>query len=247
MIASALRRALLTAAALAAAAPALSSTVAVDVLPPGSSVDGQGYPELAQSWWRWVFRARDGMRPTQDPTGAQCHVGQAGNTWFLAGTHGTGPVVRRCTVPQGRHLFLPVWVQLEYSVPGRRRDCDALRKAAAAGVDSLATMQVELDGVRLAPVRGNSRDCFDAYADAEHNDPPPGLYAPAFTDGYWLLIPPLPAGQHQLRVEARQQTESGLPGRFDQQFTYELQVGPAPDEPDDGVGATEEDRESIRL
>jgi hypothetical protein len=243
-------------------AAALAATVAAPAAPAGTSatpdttfatlpldakVEGRGYPELAEAWWRWAYRQRDGMRPTQDPTGAQCHVGQTGTVWFLAGTPGTGTANRRCTVPEGRHLFLPVHVALEYSVPGRRRDCATLRTAAGEVASRPLSYRVELDGAPLAPVRSASRDCFDAYADADHDEVPPGLYAPASTDGLWLLLPPLPKGPHRLVVEARQTAAGAARSRFDQQFTYTLDVGGEPVEADGETPPPDDEAEEISL
>ena len=220
-------------AVMAAAAPAVPApSPAVEALPADAKVAGHGYAELAEAWWRWAYRRRDGMRPYQDPTGAECAVGQTGDVWFLAGTAGTGAVERRCAVPEHRHVFVPVLAVLETSAPGKRRDCKALRAAVGAEAARPVTVRVELDGVPLAPVRSAARDCFDAYADAEEDDPPPGMYAPAATDGLWLLLPPLPAGEHRLVVEAKQAATGLLPGRHDQRFAYVLEVGGASGESD---------------
>ncbi|GGA80137.1 hypothetical protein GCM10011521_17980 [Arenimonas soli] len=208
--------------------PADAGVAMVEVLPAGAKPGGRGYPELAEAWWRWAFRKPDGMRPSQDPNGAHCHDGQPGDVWFLAGTSGTGPVERTCRVPEGRPLFLPVIAALEYSVPGRRRDCAALRTAAEAVADRMVVHRVELDGQPLEPVRSAPRDCFDAFADAQYDGLRPGIYAPAFTDGMWLLLPPLTPGRHRLVVDARQATDVAVRSRFDQQFTYLLEVGEAP-------------------
>jgi len=227
--------------------PAIVLEGGVAALAEGAKVDGRGYAELAESWWRWAYRNRDGMRPTQDPTGAQCHVGQAGNVWFLAGTPGTGAVARKCTIPEGRHLFVPVLAVLELSMPGRRRDCAALRSAAGAEAARPVSFRVELDGASLAPVRSASRDCFDAYADAGDDGPPPGIYAPATTDGLWLLLPPLAPGRHHLVVEARQASEGASRGRFDQQFSYVLDVGGTPGSEDPDPPPPEDDPDFITL
>jgi hypothetical protein len=214
---------------------------AVVVLPADAKAEGRGYPELAEAWWQWAFRKPDGMRPSQDPTGAQCHDGQTGDVWFLAGTSGTGPVERNCRVPEGRHLFLPVIAALEYSVPGRRRECAALRAAAEAVAGRMVVNRVELDGKPLEPVRSAPRDCFDAFADAQYDDLRPGIYAPAYTDGLWMLLPPLAPGRHRLVVDARQTSDVAVRSRFDQQFTYVIEVGEAPvqesrDEPQQDEG-----------
>lgn len=226
---------------------ALTLATALAALPVDAKVGGQDYPALAEAWWRWAYQPRDGMRPTQDPNGSRCHAGQAGEVWFLAGTQGTGEVERSCALPEGRHVFVPVYVVLEHARPGNRRDCATLRTAAAAEAVRELTLKVELDRAPLAPVRSASSDCFDAYADAVDDAPPPGLYAPATTDGWWLLLPPLPAGRHHLTVDARQVTEGAARGRYDQQFTYVLDVGGDGLSPPDEVPAKDEPAELITL
>lgn len=239
--------ALMGATAAGAAPPAHVSYAAVEALPAEAKVEGRGYPELAEAWWRWAFQEPDGMRPSQDPTGAQCHEGQTGDVWFLAGTLGTGPVERLCRVPEGRRIFLPVIVILEYSVPGRRRDCTALRAAAEAFASRMVVKRLELNGEPLVPVRSAPQDCFDAFADAQYDELRPGIYAPAYTDGLWLLLPPLPPGRHRLVVDARQATDVSVRSRFDQQFSYVLEVGDAPGQADGDEPQRDEDREVITL
>lgn len=203
----------------------LALAAAMAVLPAEAKIGSQGYPELVEAWWRWVYQPRDGMRPTQDPNGSHCHVGQRGEVWFLAGGTGAGAVARRCVVPEGRHLFVPVYVVLEHSRPAHRRDCQALRATARAEADRELALSAQLNGEVLQPLRAASPDCFDAYADAVDEAPRPGLYAPATSDGWWLLLPPLPAGRHELVIEARRAGQDTARGRHDQQVYYLLDVG----------------------
>lgn len=204
---------------------ALALAAALAALPADARVGSQDVPSLTEAWWRWLYQPRDGMRPHQDPTGARCHAGQSGDVWFLAGSPAAGDVARSCAVPEGKHLFVPVYVVLEYSQPGRRRDCSALRAEAGAEASREITWRVALDGKALDPVRSASADCFDAYADATEDAPAPGLYAPATSDGWWLLLPPLPAGRHELVVESRRSATGAPRGRHDQRFKYVLDVG----------------------
>jgi hypothetical protein len=63
---------------------------------------------LAVRWVRWVAGIGLAHSPVADPTGADAGVNQPGDVWFLAGTFG-GTVERRCPVPAGLPLFLPVF------------------------------------------------------------------------------------------------------------------------------------------
>ena len=49
------------------------------------------------------------------------------------------------------------------------------------------------------------------------------VYWPA-TDGYWVILKPLPAGKHVLKFGGRYNRESGAFGRIVQDIEYELEV-----------------------
>ena len=76
------------------------------VLPLSAKVEGQGYEELSAAWWQWVMAQP--LEPYLDPDGRWCGMGQEGPVWFLAGTDGSFDAKRKCIVPEGKHLFLPV-------------------------------------------------------------------------------------------------------------------------------------------
>jgi hypothetical protein len=85
------------------------------VLPLDTRVEGEGYPELTARWWQWAMAAP--IEPYFDPDGRFCAMHQDGPVWFLAGTSGGDPVHRRCVVPSGKYLLLPV---INRSLLGRR-------------------------------------------------------------------------------------------------------------------------------
>ncbi|WP_153018908.1 hypothetical protein [Lysobacter capsici] len=93
------------AGASAEATPAKASVVAV-----GTAVGGLSPAEWTVRWWRWAHSFDDGARPYQDPDGSRCALGQDedGPVWFLAGTDGRSEVRRRCQIPAGKHLLVPV-------------------------------------------------------------------------------------------------------------------------------------------
>jgi hypothetical protein len=63
--------------------------------------------KLLKEWTRWIMEQPWSTGPLNDPTGANCALGQEGPTWFLVGTTG-GPVTRECTIPAGKQLFFPL-------------------------------------------------------------------------------------------------------------------------------------------
>lgn len=195
------------------------------VLAPDALVNGVPQAEYAARWWQWARRVPPGVQPFQDPTGAQCGLNQDGIVWFLAGTDGTADVTRHCTMPTKTYVFFPIINMIGNSMPGKPLTCVQAKDLVRANNDHLANAEVSIDG---EPVRDIERfriasGCFDSFVWARYLDRPDS-YIPAATDGYWLMLRPLPAGVHHIRVRARYDNPGGDLGDLEQDFDYELQV-----------------------
>ena len=149
---------------------------------------GPRSPEgLAARWVQWVAAARVDKNPIADMTGEDAAANQPGDVWFLAGSYGE-PVVRRCAVPAGRELFLPLFNQF-----ARKPD------EAPPGLDR-AHGSVAVDGVPLEPAWIATPEPFlvaGARLNAMTGRSKP---VPMTTWGLWKLIDPLAAGEHEVHV-----------------------------------------------
>lgn len=202
------------------------------VLPLSAQVEGEGYEQLSMRWWQWAFSFPDAMAPYRDPDGRLCDIGQQGPVWFLAGTDGRDWVQRRCVVPTGMHLFLPIINMFHRSaspVPSWRQQvaCDSLRRSSAVNNDSLSSAQVLIDGVPLRhPERFRVRTstCFDPFPTTGSDKASGYLGA---SDGYWLLLPPLSPGRHTIAIGANYGNTDSADAYSDmlQNFEYILEVG----------------------
>jgi hypothetical protein len=210
------------AAATAAAAP--NSTV----IPPQQ----KSYGQLGVLWWKWALSIPFQQNPIFDKTGANCAVGQNGARWFLAGTPGGKPLVRSCTIPAGKKLFFPIIsVEEDYPcpksfdfepAPGQSLK-DFLTEAAVTAINQVSDLQASLDGENI-PIRPSYRGTSNMYSFA--GDPSltatfdpciTGSQQKAVSDGYWLLLAPLSAGQHVLKF-------GGSSGGNPETVTYNLTV-----------------------
>ncbi len=212
------------AGASAEATPAKASVVAV-----GAAVGGLSPAEWTVRWWRWAHSFDDGARPYQDPDGSRCALGQDedGPVWFLAGTDGRSEVRRRCQIPAGKHLLVPV-INMYFHAPRigeYAHDCDQVKAQVMVNNDALVSAVAVLDGKALPrPARLTSR-CFDPFPDGDEDRKHPGPYHAA-ADGYWLLLPPLAPGKHRLVIGANYGNGDDVDfGRMIQNFEYELQIG----------------------
>lgn len=198
------------------------------VLAPDARVGGADAAALSARWWQWASVAPPGARAYDDPTGEHCADAQQGPVWFLAGTSGDAAVERRCSVPYGKHVFFPIITMMQHSPRGRHVPCDALHDAAAVNNDYLQHAIVKIDGVIVPDARrfrARSTACFDAYERAPYVDEP-GVFAPAASDGYWILLAPPSRGRHHISVRANYANPAAgvAGGGLIQYFDYTIDV-----------------------
>lgn len=205
---------------------------ATAVRPVRGAVGGVQPAEWTARWWRWTRSFPDGLQPYLDRDGSRCAMNQDedGPVWFLAGTDGNFNAERRCRIPLGKHVLVPL-INMYYHAPrfGRyAHTCEQVKAQVTVNNDRLVSAVVVLDGRRLdrqGSMRLTTAKCFDPFAEIDASGPPTGPYHAA-ADGYWLLLPPLSPGRHRLTIGANYGSgEDEDFGRMIQNFEYELEVG----------------------
>jgi hypothetical protein len=179
-----------------------------------TKVYGRTYGEWGNEWWAWAQSAPDGQNPVQDSTGAYCGVNQpSGNVWFLAGTFG-GSVQRSCTIPRGRALFYPLlnihWVDCPGTSDVNVPEAD-IRNLLASVIDLTTAVTTSLNDVPVVglqvPIVRTQGPRFSTVLPANNviapscNPPlPAGRTGRQISEGYWVMLPPLPPGHHVLKL-----------------------------------------------
>ncbi len=207
---------------------------------------GQTYGRWAAEWWQWGLSVPAETNPISDQTGANCAQRQVGDTWFLAGSFGTDPVVRDCVLPKGKALFFPLVNSAFFAFlndPPETRSEEFLRNEAKckAPIEGFA----EIDDKRLTTRRlrrfttgpsGSQSPLFNVQL------PPGNLFglgedvipelvlSPSAEEGFYLYVAPLSPGDHRIRwfVKGCQAPD------FVQDITYHLTVVASDSDPDDG-------------
>ncbi|STQ90783.1 hypothetical protein [Iodobacter fluviatilis] len=193
----------------------------------GSPIAEQATPKLAAEWWQWAMSTPRDESPVADLSGANCSKNQSGNTWFLAGGFGSSKIRRTCTIPAGKTLFFPL-INMVY-IPARgvkSITCEDTKAAAALNNDTALDLFAELDGKPVSNPRQyriSSKNCFDAFARQPASMQPYKAF-PSATDGFWLLLKPLPPGPHTLKFGGKYNRESAGYGRMVQDIEYVLLV-----------------------
>jgi hypothetical protein len=191
-------------------APALRHAV----IPPDSVVFGKTYGEWSAAWEQWVDSVPVATHPLFD--NGDCSVGQSGPVWFLGGKFcsiyetncGTANVVRTCSVPAGKALYVAV-LNSEYSaleMGDPKIQIAQLRSLSASGMDGAADLAFEIDGVSVPHLAQDFRvqspafvftlpddNLFTAIGEGQFAG---GAYFPGVDDGVYVMLDSPTPGRH---------------------------------------------------
>jgi hypothetical protein len=210
---------LLAVALLAFVPPAAAS-------PSSPTVYGKTIGDWGLAWWQWAIDSTAANNPITSDGAVDCSAGQSGRVWFLAGTFGT-TAVRSCSVPASKALFLAIYNTLWWNPEDCKRPLGC-RRTAAEQMDNITSWTCRIDG---RPCIFTNQVVRDQSNPLPLNIPPyswlvtevgytPGLREFAIADGYWIMLDPLPAGPHTIRITTT------APGGFALDVTFNLTVTP---------------------
>lgn len=186
---------LITLISLTALASAQSQNI--DTFPMDSKPYNSTYGDWSAKWWIWALSIPEENNPITDQTGENCAINQQGPVWFLAGTTG-GSVTRECDVPAGKAILLsPLNIECSYAeFPAMKTEKELRDCAQWPG----ASVEVTIDGVKLQEIdKYNVQSpIFDVVMPENNIFGAPTGPTKAVSGGWWVLLQPLPPGNHQL-------------------------------------------------
>jgi len=208
------RSGLLLLAVVAVATTLLAANPNPGVAPPNSLPFGASYEQWGAAWWQWVFSLHNNvpLNPLRTIGDVDCSYGQFGRVWFLVGTVTSGTTARSCQIPTGTWLFFPVFNAWSDNVAVSPPVTIKTLKAQAASYVEVSELHASVDGVKVhklfayraasapfgytVPALDNMAQYFGA--DIPGKDWPTTFVFPAASDGYWLMLEPLPLGLHTI-------------------------------------------------
>jgi hypothetical protein len=194
------------------------------VLPPTPHPYGQSYSDWAADWWQWALSQPAATNPLTDLTGAQCANEQSGRVWFLAGTITGETVMRTCTVRTGTALLFPVVNAFACVDPGGPDPGEAALRESVAYVRSATGLTATIDGATVPNVRAYYEESpiFSVTLPRDNIfGAPGGVYGPCVDAGYYLVVHPLPPGQHTIHFTGTVKTGTP-PAEFTVDVTYHI-------------------------
>ncbi len=191
------------------------------VFPPNARPHGQTYAEWSALWWQYYLELPAAENPIADPSGTQCHVGYVEQVGLLFGSLNTV----HCTIPAGTMLFTPASL-VECSTleaPPFYGGNEAELRACARSF-RFTDLHAALDGVAIRNMEYYlvESPVFE-FTTPEDNifGIPSGATGQAVSYGAFLMLKPLPVGEHTLTI-------GGTTSIFDftGEITYHITVVP---------------------
>lgn len=197
---------------------------ALYVLAPGEIHYGGSYGSWSAKWWQWAMEHPLPNHPLYDTTGADALEDQIDPVWFLGGILGNfvdplyGFAERSVTIPSGIALFFPiinVEVDNAYCLPPGWgvKSITEMRQFAYDAVNAVADVYCEVDGTMIIDSPDLSGAIqyraispqFSASIPDQNLGVPCGdpavarLVDPVASDGIWMMLAPMPPGEHTIR------------------------------------------------
>lgn len=191
-------------------------------------VYGRSPGEWSAVWWQWVLSIPSAFNPLYDETGERVEIGQSGDVWFLVGViNESGTATRTATIPEGKALYFPILNNILFDDGAEPRVTEENANSQAAiqqaGIDA-TSLYLEIDGVPVTgldqwgvispvfPLAMPDGNVFNDFFTTSR-----GVYFPSISNGYWVMIRPLPPGEHTIH-------SGGTAGSFTIEITYNLTV-----------------------
>lgn len=182
--------------------------LADDINPGVYGIDSKPYGISYEDWtikfWQWLLSIPVPRNPAVDQTGEFCQEKQGNDPVFFLVFSGSGGASRTCDVPAGKAILIPINV-VECSlveIPGATEE--ELHTCATEDESSNPGLFLSVDGKELKELdkyRIHSR-IFNFTLPEDPwigKDPGPSR---AVSDGYWVILEPLPPGKHEINFKA---------------------------------------------
>jgi len=204
--------------------PAVSPATPPSIAPIQSHPHGRAYSAWAAAWWQWALETPASVNPVLDLTGARCAEGQTGRVWFLAGSFGSDPVERTCSVPTGTALLIPLINAFSGATPGDPPETRTEEFQRAQVACTYSGLSAEINGVAV-------NDPFQYFEQSRVFDvqlPADSIFgigevvvSPTVDAGFYLFLQPLPPGEYTIHWAAAMSCPFGSSS---QDVTYHLTV-----------------------
>jgi hypothetical protein len=197
---------------------------------------GTPYSTWIAKWWNWTAGIANSEHPRDFPE-RTCNISQTSkDVWFLPDIL-DGKIVRECEVPYGKAIFVPITTgeqgvaeseefkgkplsQVKNSIIEAASYCDNYNVERTAEMDGQKIQGLEGD----SPYRTNTTELFNiTWGENNIYDVIPQT-APAFAEGWFLFVKPLPVGDHVIKIHSKISNPSDVSCNYDGETEWKIKV-----------------------
>jgi hypothetical protein len=184
----------------------LADSLNVGVFAIDSNPYGISYEDWTIKFWQWILSMPVDINPTTDNTGERCGEGQSSLPVFFLSGAGGSVVERTCTVPAGKAILVPVGsVECSFAEFGEFGGTteEELHTCAEEDQSSNPILFLSVDGrqiQQLEKYRIHSRAFNVTFPENALFGAKAGPSV-AVSDGYWIILEPLPPGEHEIHFK----------------------------------------------
>lgn len=209
------------------------------VIPPQAMPYGLTYGDWGARWMQWLTTT---PVPYTEGAGSNSGEGQSGPVWFLGVNQyltwlEEGPEVYvavgtadwTITMPPGKAVFVPVRQFSVSAPPGSMTEAE-LQASIELDVSHVTELGATVDGRPLGNLfayRGTSSLISLCWVEGDLWGFGPSDPEDAVTDGYWVMLAPLPVGHHVVHthgVDVYTAEEDGVDFTYTADITYHITV-----------------------
>ena len=167
---------------------------------------GIAYEDWTIKFWQWLISIPVPKNPAIDQTGEFCLEKQNDNqSVFYLVFSGSGGADRTCNIPDGKALLIPInVVECSFVELPTAKTEDELHRCATEDESSNPGLYLSVDGKEfkeLEKYRVHSRAFNFTNPEDSWLSGEPGP-SRAVSDGYWVILEPLPPGRHDIHFKA---------------------------------------------
>jgi hypothetical protein len=178
------------------------------IFPPDSKPYRLSNEQHIKNFWKWIISFPKDKNPWNDPTGANCDNGQSqtnSSVFYLSG-NGGGISVRKCNVPVGKSLFIPVSPMEISDKEAPKSSVGDLSKIAKKDQDSITSLYLKIDNKEfsrqdLSKYRTHTEPFFVVFPKNAIFGVTEGS-SKAVADGYYVITEPLAKGPHTIQFKS---------------------------------------------
>lgn len=197
-----------------------------------SSPYGTPYADWIKKWWQWNVSVPKAEHPQTNPK-TICAMKVSGQVSFIV--HNLqGPSHYSCTIPAKSAIMVPIATATCTSIEAHSTKPEDLMNCTIQGHKYLTIAKVTLDGVPLNNLQGHydtnlggnyaRTNIFDMTVPEDNFENLKGGTYPTAGAGYFVFLKPLPAGQHNLGINARVVNPIDPSFNFDYDTSIDLKV-----------------------